>query len=97
MLHVSFAISPSLPFFLLPTALPSLAYLLLFDAFIDLGCGFLVGPEQTDYTCPLRVQNIPILIPNHLVQLQDPVVGSRRGEDWGDWKNANKRQRTKKG
>lgn len=59
-------------------------YLLLFDAFIDLGCGLLVGPKQTDDTSPLWVQDVPILIPNHLVKLQDPVVGSGRGEDWGD-------------
>lgn len=53
------------------------AHLLLLDAFIDFDCGLLMGPKQTDYTRPLRVQNITILIPNHLVQLQDPVMGRR--------------------
>lgn len=62
----------------------AIAYLLLFNTFTDLGRGFFVGPKQTDHTGPLRVQNIPILIPNHLVQLQDPVMGNVRGEDRGD-------------
>lgn len=60
-------------------------YLLLFDAFIDLGCGLLVSPKQTDDTSPFWFQNVPIIVPNHLVQLQDPVVGSkkRREKDRG--------------
>ena len=60
-------------------------YLLFFNAFIDLGCGLLVGPKQTDDTSPFRVQDVPILIPNHLVQLQDSVQGRRRGKECGDW------------
>lgn len=50
-------------------------HLFLLDPFIDLHCGLLMGPKETDYTRPLRVQNITILIPNHLVQLQDPRMG----------------------
>lgn len=63
----------------------SCPYLLLFDALIDLGCCLLVGSKQTDDTSPFWVQDVPILVPNHLVQFQDPVGGSRRycsGEDW---------------
>lgn len=57
------------------------AHLLLLDAFVDFDCGLLVGPKQTDYTRPLRVQNITILIPNHLVELQDPVMGRMRSDN----------------
>lgn len=67
---------PSRP--LLHCLLYPFAYLLLFDAFIDLGSRLLMGPKQTDDTRPLRVQNVPILIPNNLVQLQDPVLGEVR-------------------
>lgn len=55
------------------------AHLLLFDAFIDLGRRLLVGSEQADDAGPLRVQNIPVVISDHLIQLQDPAIG--RGQD----------------
>lgn len=61
------------------------AHLLLFDAFIDLGRRLLVGSEQADDAGPLRVQNIPVVISDHLVQLQDPVIG--RGQDDDDCGN----------
>lgn len=55
------------------------AHLLLFDAFIDLGRRLLVGSEQADDAGPLRVQNIPVVISDHLIQFQDPAIG--RGQD----------------
>lgn len=63
-------------FFSSSCSLPSgaFAYLLLFDAFIDLGGGLLVRPEQADDTGPLWLQDVSIFIPDHLVQLQDPVA-----------------------
>lgn len=75
----------------------TIAYLLLFNTFIDLGRGFFVGPKQTDHTGTLRVQNIPILIPNHLVQLQDPVMGNMRGEDWGGLQQGKQKKREDRG
>lgn len=67
-------------FFLLSFTLPSylFSHLFLFDAFIDFGCGVLMGPEQTDNTGPLRFQDVTILVSNHLVQLEDPVVYEAR-------------------
>ena len=58
---------------LAPSMIFSSPYSLLFDALIDLGCCLLVGSKQTDDTGPFWVQDVPVLIPNHLVQLQDPV------------------------
>lgn len=49
-------------------------YLLFFNAFIDLGCGFLVGSKQTDDISSLWVQDVPILIANDQVQLKDPGI-----------------------
>lgn len=60
--------------------LQSAIYLLLFDAFIDLGCGLLVGPKKTDDVSSLRVQDVPVIISNNLVQFEDPGVGSNRGK-----------------
>lgn len=39
-----------------------------------------MGSEQADDAGPLRVQNIPVVVSDHLVQLQDPAVGRGRGE-----------------
>lgn len=80
------AFSPSwVPIRLVPGALPShlFSYLLLFDALVDLGCGLLVGPKQTDDTGPFRVQDVAILVADHLVQLQDPAERSGRLEVYG--------------
>lgn len=39
-----------------------------------------MGSEQADDAGPLRVQNIPVVVSDHLVQLQDPALGRGRGE-----------------
>lgn len=55
-----------------------LLYLFLFNTFIDLSRGLLVRPEKTDDACFLRIQDVPILISNNKVQLQDPDAHNRR-------------------
>lgn len=62
------------PCWVLPSHL--FPYLLFFDTLVDLGCGFLVGPKQTDDTGPFWVQDVPILVSNYLVQLQNPAKGT---------------------
>lgn len=61
-----------------PADIMCLLYLFLFNAFIDLSRGLLVRPEKTDDTRFLRVQDVPILISNNKVQLQEPEAHNRR-------------------
>lgn len=46
--------------------------LFLFNSLCDLGRGVLVCSEETDDAGSLGVQNIPISISDHHIQLQDP-------------------------
>lgn len=86
-------IGSNIPLVLLFTAKFNLSHLLLFDALIDLGRRLLVGSKQADDAGPLRVQNIPVLISHHLIQLQDPAMG--RGRDKTEWRQpSSDRQQT---
>lgn len=43
--------------------------LFLFDAFRYLAAGVLVGPEQADDAGFIGVQDVPVCIPDHKIQL----------------------------
>lgn len=61
---------------------PPPLYLFLFNTLIDLSCGLLVRPEKTDDARFFRLQDVPILVSNHKVQLQDPEAETmKRGSN----------------